>query len=154
MNTSTVIDAIRMPEAFLPPADAVYEVSATPFQSTAIGMLFLDTAIKLNKARDVADSGETFGGEYTPESVEAAQEFLAIYGDPSALAIGTDAIARLAMPPSRLTMTDLAIIASICQVGAMLMPNTDDWAEFVASWLRGVRQQILDDHAVRSEVQS
>lgn len=148
---SVIIEAIRMPLEFLPPADAVYEVSATPFQATGIGMLFLDTAMKLNKAKEMAEAGE-MSGKYDDDAIENTIDFLAMYGDASALAAGSDAIAKLAIPPSRLTMVELSIIACVCQIGVQIMPNTEDWAEFVASWLRGVRQQILDDHAVRSEV--
>lgn len=153
MTPASIIEAIKMPQEFLPPADAVYEVSATPFQAVGIGMLFLETSMKLSRAKEMAESGYDGGGKFTEGEISEAAEFLTLYGDSSTLAIGTDAIARLAMPPSRLTMVELSLIASVCQIGTLLMKNTDDWSEFVASWFRGVRQQILDDHAVRSEVQ-
>lgn len=151
--SATIIEAIQMPAGVMPPADAVYEVSATPFQATAVGMLFIDTSMKLHKAKELAEADVDNAVEkYGREAVDTTMEFLSLYGDSAALMLGTEAVARLAAPPSRLTLADLCILASVCQIGVQLMPNSDDWAEFVASWLRGVRQQIIDDHAVRSEV--
>ena len=61
--SATIIEAIQMPAGVMPPADAVYEVSATPFQATAVGMLFIDTSMKLHKAKELADKVGTLDTE-------------------------------------------------------------------------------------------
>lgn len=149
--STAIIDAFRMPPEVMPPHDAVYEVNVTPFQACAVAMLFLDTAMKLSKAKELAEEG-AMAEKYAFDEIESTKEFLSIYGSPAALSLGTDAVARLNMPSARLSMMELSVITCVCQIGVNILPNSDDWAECIASWLRGVRNQILEDHVVRTEV--
>lgn len=144
---TAMMDRFRMPGEKMPDANAVFEVSATPFEAVAVTMLFMESVARLEYARGLFASGQH------PPEVDPldAVEFFAKYGDPEAHAGGVAACRRLATNSPTLTFGELCCIAVICRLGVALIRDADDWADFVGRWLEKVRKQVLDDYQVRSE---
>lgn len=144
---NALMGRFRMPGEKMPSADAVFEVSATPFEAVAVSALFLESVARLCFAHKMLVEGKC-PPELDP--VEAAL-FFDKYGDAEAHAAGAAACRRLASNAPTLTFGELCCIAVICRLGVSLMREADDWADFVGRWLEKVRKQVLDDHEVRSE---
>lgn len=144
---NALMDRFRMPGEKMPEPDAVFEVSATPFEAVAVSALFLESTARIAFAKKMFSEG-TLPPELDPAEAEA---FFLKYGDPDAHAAGVDACRRLASNAPTLTFGELCCVAVICRLGVSLMREADDWADFVGRWLEKVRKQVLDDHEVRSE---
>lgn len=142
-----LLNSFRIEQSKMPPADAVFEVAATPFEAVSVITLFDESVLRIRRTRELYESGEG-GGIIDPEY---ATKFFAKYANPSDHDLGAIATRRLAAHRPLLSYGELCCIAVICHLGVALMENSEDWARHVAGWFSKVRDQVLEDYLVRSE---
>lgn len=142
-----LLNSFRIEQSQMPAPDQVFEVSATPFEAVSVISLFDESVLRIKKSKEMWEAG-------VPDSdvdPEYAIAFFERYANPDDHAAGAIAARRLATHCPTLAYAELCCIAVICHLGIALMRDSEDWAAHVGGWFAKVRDQVLEDYAVRSE---
>ena len=142
-----LLNSFRIEQSKMPDPEQVFEVSATPFEAVSVICLFDESVLRIKRSKELWEEGVSGSGV----DPEYAVSFFDRYANPDDHAAGAAAARRLATHTPTLAYAELCCIAVICHLGVALMRDSGDWAEHVAGWFSKVRDQVLEDYAVRSE---